>query len=133
VGPRPGEHYFSIRGWQEQPIDLIEVSTADVTRVLCDDAIKTGQQVNLAPPQFGSQEEEIPVRGNDNEAAIAQALARQLRLNEEMLTRDAAAEWCQQEGFKFTARGFRFRIWPEARREAGFPKRAPPGRKKKKF
>lgn len=35
IGPRPGEHYTSIEGWKDRPLDLIELSTADVIEVLC--------------------------------------------------------------------------------------------------
>lgn len=34
IGPRPGEHYEWIGGWENRPLDLIEVSTADVKSVL---------------------------------------------------------------------------------------------------
>lgn len=34
IGPRLGEHYEWIRGWENRSLDLIEVSTADVTNVL---------------------------------------------------------------------------------------------------
>jgi len=33
IGPQPGERW--IRGWEKWPLDLIELSTADVTNVLC--------------------------------------------------------------------------------------------------
>jgi hypothetical protein len=35
IGPRPGEHYSWIGGWEKRPLDLIEVSTGDVMNVLC--------------------------------------------------------------------------------------------------
>jgi hypothetical protein len=34
IGPRLGEHYLWVGGWEKRPIDLIEVSTADVIDVL---------------------------------------------------------------------------------------------------
>jgi hypothetical protein len=34
IGPRPGEHYLWVGGWEKRPLDLIEVSTADVKNVL---------------------------------------------------------------------------------------------------
>jgi hypothetical protein len=34
IGPRPGEHYFGFT-WENRPLDLIELSTADVIEVLC--------------------------------------------------------------------------------------------------
>jgi len=30
IGPMPGQHYVWTDGWQDRPIDLIELSTADV-------------------------------------------------------------------------------------------------------
>jgi hypothetical protein len=38
IGPKLGEHYTSIQGWEKRPLDLIEVSTADVIAVLCSTA-----------------------------------------------------------------------------------------------
>jgi hypothetical protein len=35
IGPRLGEHYSWIGGWENRPLDLIELSTGDVIRVLC--------------------------------------------------------------------------------------------------
>jgi hypothetical protein len=38
LGPRPGEHYAWIGGWEAEPISLIELLRGDVTTVLrCDD------------------------------------------------------------------------------------------------
>jgi hypothetical protein len=35
IGPKLGEHYSWISGWENKRIDLIEVSTADLIEVLC--------------------------------------------------------------------------------------------------
>jgi hypothetical protein len=35
IGPKLGEHYFWIGGWDKRPLDLIEVSTRDVMSILC--------------------------------------------------------------------------------------------------
>lgn len=35
IGPKLGEHYSCISGWENKRIDLIEVSTADLIEVLC--------------------------------------------------------------------------------------------------
>jgi hypothetical protein len=35
IGPAPGQHYSWIEDWKSRPIDLIELSTDDVTKVLC--------------------------------------------------------------------------------------------------
>ena len=42
IGPQPGERWG--RGWEKWPLDLIELSTADVANVLC------GGAPQLAPP-----------------------------------------------------------------------------------
>jgi len=64
------------------------------------------------------------------EAAATRALAAHLRQNPD-ITRDAAEAWCGREGFKLSKRGFRHRVWPKAREEAGLPSLAPAGRKPK--
>jgi hypothetical protein len=35
IGPMPGQHYSWIGGWENRPLDLIELSTADVIVILC--------------------------------------------------------------------------------------------------
>jgi hypothetical protein len=35
IGPMDGQHYEWVGGWQDRPVNLIELSTADVMRVLC--------------------------------------------------------------------------------------------------
>jgi len=35
IGPAPGQHYSWIEDWKNRPIDLIELSTDDVEKVLC--------------------------------------------------------------------------------------------------
>jgi hypothetical protein len=64
-----------------------------------------------------------------DEKAAARALAAQFRQNEH-LTREHAKAWLDQQGFKLTGNGFRFRVWRDARREAGLLQLAPAGRKK---
>jgi hypothetical protein len=72
---------------------------------------------------------QVPTSVSDETAAI-KALAEHLK-QDEQITRDEAAEWCRQAGFKFTERGFRFRIWPKSRKKAELPELAAPGRKPK--
>lgn len=67
-----------------------------------------------------------------HETNAIKALAAYLKLKQNKhITRDDAAEWCDQQGFTLSQRGFRFRIWTQARREAGLPELAAPGRKPK--
>jgi hypothetical protein len=42
IGPKLGEHYYWISGWENRPLDLIELSTDDVMNILCSG--------NAAPP-----------------------------------------------------------------------------------
>jgi len=35
IGPKLGEHYSWISGWENRPLDLVELSTAGVERILC--------------------------------------------------------------------------------------------------
>jgi hypothetical protein len=46
LGPRPGEHYDWIGGWESRQLDLIELSTRDVIDFLCN-----GPQPPSRPPQ----------------------------------------------------------------------------------
>jgi hypothetical protein len=41
IGPMHGQHYTWLGGWQDRPISLIELSTADVRDVLCNAGIPT--------------------------------------------------------------------------------------------
>lgn len=34
IGPMPGQHYTWIGGWEKYPIDLVELSTADIMSIL---------------------------------------------------------------------------------------------------
>jgi hypothetical protein len=52
------------------------------------------------------------------EKDATKALATHLRHNED-ITRDAAREWCLQRGYNLPQKGFRNRVWPAARQEAG--------------
>jgi len=119
IGPRRGEHYTW--NWSDRPIDLIELSTTDVSRILCgglgNDTDKKGTRLTT-------------VTTADQETKAIRALASHLRENRD-LKRVEAATWCQKRGFKVSDRGFQDRVWPRAREEAGLPGRTPPGRKKK--
>jgi hypothetical protein len=56
-------------------------------------------------------------------------LASKLKENPNLTKADAEAE-CKQ--FEITQRGFRERVWPNARKNAGLPTKAPAGRKRQK-
>lgn len=63
------------------------------------------------------------------EAAAIKQLAFQLRTNPDW-RREDARQWLSASGFRLSQRGFRDRVWPNARITAGLSKTADPGRKK---
>jgi hypothetical protein len=111
IGPKLGEHYVWIGGWENRPFDLIELRTADVIEVLC------GAGGNATSPATVRQE-----------ADATKALASHLKNNPQIKKADAAA-WCRESGFNVGQRGFQNRVWPRAREQAGLGAKAPPGPK----
>jgi hypothetical protein len=110
IGPKPGQHYAWLGGWENRPIDLIELFTNDVTEVLCR-------------------------AGNDratvwHETAAIKALKEVLEENKQLKKADAK-ELCRKLGHNISERGFQSRVWPQARRQAGLDEMAPKGRKRK--
>jgi len=123
IGPKLVEHYTWFENWKVRPLDLIELSTADVMNVLCGD---DGANDNAR----GKSEAIIK-----HETAATRALGDYLKTlgapnTEPLLTRDEAAKWCSEKGFKLGGRGFQ-RVWLGAREHAGLPLKAPPGAKRK--
>ena len=116
IGPRPGEHYTW--NWRDRPIDLIELSTSDVSRILCgglgNDTDKKGERRTTTVGQ---------------QTKASNALALYLKENPN-LKREEAAAWCENQGFTISGRGFQNKVWPDAREKAGFSRKAPSGRKK---
>jgi len=49
IGPAPGQHYSWIEDWKSRPIDLIELSTDDVTKVLCRTASNNAMSQHTPP------------------------------------------------------------------------------------
>jgi len=114
IGPKLGEHYSWISGWENRPLDLIELWTADVIEILCS----------------GGVEEKSSTTARHETAAI-KALASHLKSNPQMkITRVEAADWCHEHGYNLGTRAFN-RVWAEARERAGLERIAPPGRKRK--
>jgi hypothetical protein len=92
----------------------IELFNADVTNVLC----------NAEFHAVGT--------AHDETAAIrALTLHLENLENSHDLKREDAFDWCRQNGFNLSRRGFRDRVWPKARESAKLSPRAPPGRKPK--
>jgi hypothetical protein len=119
IGPVGSQHYVWIGGWAKRPIDLIEVSTSDVSRILC----------GGADNDTGSAGQATGTKVNQ-ETNATHALASHLRKNHN-LKREEAVSWCKDQGLILSARGFQYRAWPTAREEAGLPRTASPGRKNK--
>ena len=105
--PKLGQHYF----WDPQKgsLDLIELSTSDVIKILC-----------------GAGTVVATVR---QETAASIALASHLKSNPQT-TRAEAADWCREQGYNLGKRAFD-RVWPQARERAGLERIAAPGRKGK--
>lgn len=116
IGPVGPQRYSWIGDWEKRPIDLIEVSTSDVSRIfgLGSDKGKTGSRRTTMVNQ---------------ETNAIHALALHLRENPN-LKREEAISWCKKRGLTLSARGFQNRVWPAAREEAGLSKKAPAGRKR---
>ena len=112
IGPRVGEHYFWIGGWENRPLDFIELSTADVIKILCS----------------GEEEEKSSATARAETDAI-KALVPLLKSNPQLKRADAA-ELCREAGYHFSDRGFQYRVWPAARVQAGLPAKALSGRKR---
>ena len=117
IGPKLVEHYFWSGGWENRSLDLIELSTADVTTVLCG-----GGGAN-------NKAEKLTTTSGQESVAI-KALALHLQNNRDLIREDAAT-WCREQGFKLSGRGFKDRVWPQARAKAGLPPKGLPGRKQK--
>ena len=119
IGPVGPQRYVWIGGWEKRPIDLIEVPTSDVSRILCGGLNEVGKT--------GARR--TTVATVDQETKAIHALALYLKENPN-LKREEAATWCQKKGFDLSDRGFQGHVWPDARVKAGLPRKAPPGRKK---
>jgi hypothetical protein len=117
IGPRWGERREPewVRGWEYRQLDMIELSTADVINVLCSGDISGGNTTAVSP-----------MTSKEETAAIS-ALAMHLKHNPHLIKQDAA-NWCREHGHNVSDRGFKERVWPNARTSAGLPTKARAGR-----
>jgi hypothetical protein len=120
IGPRWGERRNRewVGGWGPRVIALIELSTTDVIEVVCNADISAREPI-------GKQSATVK-----RETEATKALALHLQCNRD-LKREDASIWCREQGYNLTDRGFKGRIWPNARASAGLPIKGPPGRKRK--
>jgi hypothetical protein len=100
-----------------QPALCIELRTVDVINVVLGGELR------------GNQAKQ-PTTTVAQESAAIKALASELQHNRD-LKREDAATWCRRRGYNLTARGFKDRVWPQARAKAGLPTKGLPGRKRK--
>ena len=118
INNRPHRYELGIRAPDRLPLwraDKIELNTEDVAKL------------------FGSGKDDgqkKPTATARDESAATKALAAHLRTKSD-LTKTAAKNWCSDQGFKVSDRGFKARVWPEARSRAGLPSKVLPGRKRK--
>ena len=118
IGPVGPQNYTWISGWEDRPIDLLELSISDVSIFcggLANDTDKKGAR-------------RTTTAGQENKATHALGLYLKEKPN---LTREQAATWCKNQGYTISGRGFQNAVWPNAREKAGLSRRAPAGRKKK--
>ena len=132
IGPMLGEHYTWTSGWSEQSLDLIELSTRDVRRILCGDDLAAQLGSALTAPLGTLTDDGAAPDGTagtaKQESNAIKALAVHLKANPKLTRGDAEA---YLKGYQISARGFQSRVWPEARRRAGLPAKASPGRRTK--
>jgi hypothetical protein len=112
IAPGSAERPLPRERWPKSELALIELWTADVSKVLCGDADK-----RTTP-------------ADQPETKALAALSARLQVDRH-LSKDAALKFLKESDCPVTVRGFQARVWPQARELAGLPTKASPGRKKK--
>jgi hypothetical protein len=119
IGPTGG----LIGSWADPP--LLVLSIYDVDQVLCAGVRESAEKKKAQTATATDEEEERAT------SALAEYLkSMNLKSNRDLPTREDATAWLCKNGFDPKPRAFQNRIWPNALREAGFPPKAPSGRKK---
>ena len=114
VGPNAPQHYTVVWwSWQPQPIELIELATADVQDI------------------FGSPKPLTKRGATSREEMRAARTLRDLLVKNKDITVEEAFRRCLEKHPKLSERGFRERIWPNGRQLAKLPPKALSGRKPK--
>jgi hypothetical protein len=126
IGPRLGEHYAWLEGWKNHPLDLIELSTADVIEVLTggEDEKKTIPTAAREPSsRYAGRPSVKPsiitkLRARAAEGSVCEKLADEAGY----LLRWAHEECAGQDGLPSTQKVVENQIRDEFRRLRGKPK-----------
>jgi hypothetical protein len=114
VGPNRWQHYTQVWwSWQPQPIELIELATADVQGI------------------FGSPKPLTKRAAISGEEMRAARTLQDLLFKNKDITSEEAFRRCLEKHPKLSERGFKERIWPKGRELAKLPPKARGGRKPK--
>jgi hypothetical protein len=118
TGPREWHSERHSFAWRNRPVSLIEVRTADIITFIERAATKSTPTVTTM--------------GQENAAirALTEHLNSIPEPDRAALKRAEAEDWCRRR-FTISQRGFQFRVWPQARKNAGLNPTAPSGRKRK--
>ena len=114
VGPNGPQHYTLVWwSWQNQPIDLIELATADVQDI------------------FGSPKPLTKRAATRRDEMMAARTLRDLLVKNKDITLEEAFRQCLEKHPNLSQRGFKERVWRKGRELAKLPPKALAGRKPK--
>jgi hypothetical protein len=114
VGPNRSQHYTMVWwSWQPQPIELIELATADVQDI------------------FGSRKPLTKRSATGRDEKMARRTLRDLLVKNKDITSEEAFRQCLEKHPDLSKRGFKERVWPKGREQAKLSPKAKGGRKPK--
>jgi hypothetical protein len=114
VGPNGPQHYTHVWWiWQDQPIELIELATADVQHI-------------FGPPKALTKR-----AATGRERTMAVKTLEDLLVKNKDITSDEAFHQCLEKHPSLSKRGFKEYVWPKGRERAKLPPKAQGGRKPK--
>jgi hypothetical protein len=114
VGPNRTQHYTLVWwSWKPQPIELIELATADVQDI------------------FGSAEPLTKRAATGRDEKLAAKMLQDLLVKNKDITSGEAFRQCLEKHPDLSRRGFKERVWPKGRELAKLPPKALSGRKPK--
>jgi hypothetical protein len=107
VGPAGPQTYIHLSwSWQDQPIELIELSTGDVHDI------------------FGSPKPLTRRAAISRDEKMAERTLRDLLVQNKEITSDEAFRLCVEKQPHLSERGFKERVWPNGRKLANLPPKA---------